>query len=233
MQELKEDSEIGRGRSAPSTTLQNSRIAVVQPTGKKPRGIALLHHSDLEVVESHADSDDEFVAALFRLPSSKKLVAVAGLHAKSKGDMQSEADRGGSRALLRHAINARRWQAEHRVVLGDFNSHYNHREIFSWHCFYALSSPHLALDHQKRRDEDHPPLHVIAPDNAQTTSTFVHPDSGSSSPQVIDFIAVDERSVPGAKSTILAEVAAKGVRNQTTNRPNVSDHLPVEGSIEI
>ncbi|MBK6532927.1 MAG: hypothetical protein IPF99_26055 [Deltaproteobacteria bacterium] len=56
---------------------------------------------------------------------------------------------------------------------------------------------------------------------------------GSSSPQVIDFIAVDERSVPGAKSTILAEVAAKGGPNQTTNRPNVSDHLPVEGSIEI
>ncbi|MBK6532928.1 MAG: hypothetical protein IPF99_26060 [Deltaproteobacteria bacterium] len=125
-----------------STTLQNSRIAVVQPTGKKPRGTAPLHPSDLAAVESHADSDDEFVAALFRLPSSKKLVAVAGLRAEGKGEMESEADRGGSRALLRHAINARRWQAEHRVVLGDFQqSLHNHREIFSWHCFYALSSP--------------------------------------------------------------------------------------------
>jgi hypothetical protein len=60
-----------------------------------------------------ADEDNEFIAAVFERSADRKTIAVVGVHAKSMLGMQRAEDRGGSRALLRHAI------AEERPALSD------------------------------------------------------------------------------------------------------------------
>jgi endonuclease/exonuclease/phosphatase family metal-dependent hydrolase len=147
--------------------------------------------------------------------------------------MTDTADRGGCRALLRHAINGLRWKADHMVILGDFNSRSADPEVGSWHCFYALGSQEYPLDHADRRGEAHPPLYVVPPSNPVGMGTYFYEDSGRRGFQTIDFIAVDAGTKASAKSTILTAVAAKSVADTATNRPNLSDHLPVDGSVEI
>ena len=110
-------------------------------TGRKtmPRGMALAFSPTLSLIDAYADPDEEFVDASFSLPASTKTVRVVGLHAKSILDMKLPEDRGGSRALLRHAINvnARDSHVDHTVILGDWNSDCEDREITS--CLFYTS----------------------------------------------------------------------------------------------
>ena len=63
--------------------------------------------------------------------------------------------------------------------------------------------------------------------------TFQFRDSGTIHAKTIDFIAVDERSHPGSSSEILTTVASEPVWNVTLAAPTASDHLPVEGHLEV
>lgn len=151
--------------------------------------------------------------------------------------MQKAEDQGGSRALLRHAINARPQTitADHTVILGDWNSEYDAREITSWHCFYALhprATPLSAGTLQYRRGYPHPPFYVVMPGNGGWLGTFAFKDSGASSRKTIDFIAVDGHTREVMQSEILTSVASKPVASDDgTPMPEVSQHLPVEGTL--
>jgi endonuclease/exonuclease/phosphatase family metal-dependent hydrolase len=235
LQEIPARSLIGEARRGRNPGLFARRIAVVE-TAKLGSRIALAYHSDLTVLDAHADEDNEFVAAVFQLPSSNKQLRVVGLHATSQVRMPQPADQGGARALLRHAINAilQRSPAHHTVVLGDFNSEITSREMQSWNCFYALSEhrPRTGPSFRRRRGLDHAPLYAVWPQN-KAMGTFVLDDTGGTSPLTVDFIAVDEETRPRASSRILAEVATKTIWDIEGERPNLSDHLPVEGFVDI
>lgn len=234
LQELPATSSIALARRKPQPQLASSNIAVVS-TLKLVRGLALVHHPDLALVGTPVgDEDEEFVAAVFQRPADPKKIAVIGLHAKSKVDMQRGEDHGGSRALLRHAIHALGLTCDHHIVLGDFNSQLTSREVQSWHGFYAISTlaPVTAPSAARRRGFAHPPLYALSPSN-NLIGTFVHDDSGGSERQVLDFIAVDGAARPGAISRILVEVAGASVWDSVEQRPSLSDHLPVEGMVDI
>jgi hypothetical protein len=239
LQELPAQSAIDEGRKNTATAvaaLAARKIAVVVTRRVNP-SLALAYRSDLNVVDVEVDEDDEFVAAVFRLPSSTKQVRVIGLHAQSKGNMQQPQDHGGSRALLRHAINAilqRKPRCDHTVILGDFNSPIASQEMQSWNCFYVLSEnrPRKGPSFARRRGLDHAPLYAVSPRN-KPTGTYVYDDSSGTTSPVLDFIAVDEGALGGASSRILTEVATKTVWDFEDERPNLSDHLPVEGFVDI
>lgn len=235
MQELPGKSLISQARKTPLATLASRRIAVV-PTPRLVPGLALVHHPDLTVERVEIDEDGEFITAIFALPASRKRLGVVGLHAKSKVGMHRPEDQGGSRALLRHEINQLRLTCDHKVILGDFNSPFDAREVQSWHCFYALSGSSRPLSTEgaaRRRGIDHPPLYVVRPRNADALGTFVHSDSGSAQDLIVDFIAVDEATRAGSSSEILTTVSAKSIWDPAKQRPGLSDHLPVEGTVHI
>jgi endonuclease/exonuclease/phosphatase family metal-dependent hydrolase len=197
---------------------------------------ALVHHPDLKQIHAVADEDGEFVAACFEMHAPKKTLAVVGLHAKSQVNMKEAEDRGGSRALLRHAINEISLHCDHTIVLGDWNCHWSARETQSWHCFYALHegfSPLSGPSFTQRRGFDHPPLYVVEPRNV-SMGTFQFNDSGTNHAKTIDFIAVDKDSrFNNARSEILTTVAATSVWDPGLAAPSVSDHLPVEGHLQV
>jgi hypothetical protein len=115
-----------------------------------------VHHPDLIVERTVPDEDGEFVAAVFQLPSSRKRIGVVGLHAWSQQGMAAE-DRGGARALLRQAINGLTLATDQTVILGDWNSPFLAQDVWSWHCFYALSGsaePHTQASRATRRGMD-------------------------------------------------------------------------------
>jgi endonuclease/exonuclease/phosphatase family metal-dependent hydrolase len=235
LQELPGQSLIAKARRTSDPTLASRAIAVVSLDRFVP-GLALLHHPSLEVVRAAVnDEDNEFVAAVFERPADKKTIAVVGVHAKSKQGMQDAADRGGSRALLRHAIHNLRLGCDHLVILGDFNSAITSREVRSWHGFYAISDKNQQITAPwaaRRRGFPHPPLYVVRPMN-EPMGTFVHSDTGGVDRVTVDFIAVDEATRSGASSKILTEVAASPVWDSVDERPSLSDHLPVEGIVDI
>jgi endonuclease/exonuclease/phosphatase family metal-dependent hydrolase len=236
LQELPGQSSIAQARRRADPGLAGRSIAVVEVPRLAAR-LALVHHSNLTVVDVHADEDDEFVAAVFRLPSSNKQIRVVGLHAQSKADMQKAEDQGGSRALLRQAINAilqRGPTCDHTVILGDFNSPIASQEMQSWNCFYVLSEnrPRRGPSYAHRRGLRHAPLYAVSPQN-RLTGTYSLDDSAGTANPTIDFIAVDEGTLHGASSRILTEVATKTVWDFDEERPSLSDHLPVEGFVDI
>ena len=63
--------------------------------------------------------------------------------------------------------------------------------------------------------------------------TFVHSDTGGTDRVTVDFIAVNEATRSSASSKILTEVAAKSVWDSAEECPTLSDHLPVEGIVDI
>lgn len=200
-----------------------------------PRAMALAFHPDLKLLSAQADPDGEFIAAIFQPPSSKKTLGVIGLHAASKVNMQHKEDQAGSRALLRHAINELKWTTDHTVILGDWNSHIEAREITSWHCFYALSPKQRALLQPglaQRRGVDHKPYYLVVPQNHAVQGTYDFTDTGGAGPVTLDFIAVDEATRGMATSSILTALAATPVASNT-GAPSLSDHLPVEGTIQL
>jgi hypothetical protein len=236
LQELPAASDVSAARSGNVASLQNKNLDVVR-SGTVVPGVALVYHVGLSVEgQPILDCDGEFVAAVFRPPSSRKTVAVIGLHAKSKIDIRDPSDGGASRALLRHAINQLRFfAADHVVILGDFNSHFGAREMLSWHGFYALSGEAQPLREAAaltRRGFDHPPLHVVRPANGGL-STMKLKDSGVNMPNIIDFITVDAKTHANATSQILTTVSGTSVWDAATEKPTPSDHLPVEGEIAI
>lgn len=196
---------------------------------------AIAHHPRLQLLDAVADEDGEFVAARFEMDSPRKTLTVVGLHAKSLVNMKEAEDRGGSRALLRHAINEIPWRGDHTIVLGDWNCHWSAQEIQSWHCLYALRDGFAPLDEPslvQRRGFDHPPLYVVEPRNV-AQGTFRFRDSGTNHAKTIDFIAVDKGSHRGTRSAILTTVAAESIWNRVLAAPSVSDHLPVEGVLRV
>lgn len=222
-------------RRAALLDLDGRHIKVIE-TSAVARGLALVHHPGLAVQRVEVDEDDEFVAAVFQLPASKKQVGVVGLHALSQVDMHKAEDQGGSRALLRHAINELRLNCDHIVVLGDFNSSLNAREITSWHCFYVLNGafkPHLAPSRAQRRGLDHPALYSVLPSNAPAMGTLHHEDTGGYEKQTVDFIAVDKGIHEAARSQILTMVSAQSIWDSRNESPTLGDHLPVEGTVSI
>lgn len=234
LQELPRDSLIAKARRKTQQELASRNMAVVS-TPTLARGIALVHRADLKVVGTPtADEDEEFVAAVLQRPADPKKIAVIGVHAKSKADMHCPEDHGGSRALLRHAIHALRLGYDHQIVLGDFNSDLESREVQSWYGFYALSSnkPITKPAFARRRGFDHPPLYAVRPLN-ETIGTFELRDSGSNETPTVDYVVVDEATRSGANAKILTEVAGKSVWDSVEERPNMSDHLPVEGMVDI
>ncbi len=206
------------------------------PTGLAFAGYpAIVHHPGLRLLNAVSDEDGEFVAACFELHSPKKTITVVGLHAKSQGDMKDAEDRGGSRALLRHAINEIPWRCDHTVVLGDWNCLLSAKETQSWHCFYALREGFSPLDKPslaERRGFGHPPLYVVEPRNV-AMGTFRFKDSGTDHAKTIDFIAVDRGSYSSSRSEILTTVATEPVWDSVLAVPSVSDHLPVEGHLPV
>ncbi len=252
LQELPQESSIARvrkstpapasGTSAAATArhaalaeLKKRRIEVVS-TPSIARGLALVHHPALTVQRHEVDEDEEFVAAVFQLPGSRKQLGVVGLHALSKLTMHAPEDHGGSRGLLRHAINGLRLSCDHTVLLGDFNSALGAREITSWHCFYILSGTHKPQSApilSQRRGVDHPALYAVRPDNADSMGTFRVKDSGANDHPTIDFIATDKGLHETARSKILTTVSAQSIWNAAEDRPIHSDHLPVEGTVNI
>lgn len=200
-----------------------------------PRGLALVFSPALSLVNVYADPDEEFVDAHFSLPASAKTIRVVGLHAKSVVDMQKAEDKGGSRALLRHAINARPIPADHTVILGDWNSDCEAREITSWHCFYALyprARPLQGNSRKDRRGTAHMPYYVVKPETNGPLGTYTFEDSGVWSTTTIDFIAVDAGTREVMRSAILTLVAMSPVASPE-GVPNLSDHLPVEGTLTL
>lgn len=208
----------------------------IAPTGlafaKYP---AIVHHPHLHLLEAVADEDGEFIAACFEMHAPKKNIAVIGLHAKSMADMKEAADRGGSLALLRHAINEIPWRCDHTIFLGDWNCLWSAQEMQSWHCFYAFRegfSPLVEASRAQRRGFDHPPVYIVEPRNV-AMGTFRFRDSGTHHAKTIDFIAVDRGSHSGSRSEILTTVAATPVWDSVLVSPSVSDHLPVEGYLQV
>jgi endonuclease/exonuclease/phosphatase family metal-dependent hydrolase len=150
--------------------------------------------------------------------------------------MQLAEDQGGSRGLLRQTINELRLKCDNTVVLGDFNSSFTAREITSWHCFYVLSGthePHPEAGLAKRRGLPHPALYAVRPDNSNGMGTFRRKDTGANEHQTVDFIAVDKGIHEAALSKILTMVSAQSVRDSLEKAPKFSDHLPVEGTVDI
>ena len=150
-------------------------------------------------------------------------------------DRKLPEDRGGSRALLRHAINvnARDSHVDHTVILGDWNSDCEDREITSWHCFYALhprARPLQGDSRQDRRGTAHMPYYVVMPSKNSSLGTYAFGDTGASDSPRIDFIAVDEGTRQLMRSEVLTEVAASPVAS-LDGAPSLSDHLPVEGTL--
>ncbi|MFO0628900.1 MAG: hypothetical protein U0325_25215 [Polyangiales bacterium] len=239
LQELPAECEIAWARkkhSPPEGTVVVKDADLVS-TGKgretMPSGMALVFSPLLTLVSVYADRHLKFVDARFSLSAPTKTFRVIGLHAKSAVDMQKAEDKGGSRALLRHAINARPIPADHTVILGDWNSDCEAREITSWHCFYALhprARPLLGDSRQNRCGCAHPPFFVVMPSNNSSLGTYAFGDSGESSSPTIDFIAVDEGTRQLMRAEILTKVAASSVASPD-GAPNVSDHLPVEGTL--
>jgi hypothetical protein len=108
-------------------------------------------------------------------------------------------------------------------------------EIASWHCFYALNPNTRPLSQpglRQRRGLDHRPLYVVMPQNHMGKCTFEFEDTGRDERVIIDFIAVDEGSFQQATSNILTSLATVKVVS-ATGSPSLSDHLPVEGIIQI
>lgn len=233
------------GKDVASLTAQGIKVvSAFSPNarGKKaPSGLllskypAIAYHPQLQLLDAFADEDGEFVAARFEVHSPKKTITVVGLHAKSQVDMQVAEDRGGSSALLRHAINEIPWRSDHTIVLGDWNRILSAQEVQSWHCFYALREGFSPLDEPslaQRRGFDHPPLYIVEPRNV-AMGTFRFRDSATHHAKTIDFIAVDRGSHSGSRSEILTIVAATPVWDTGLAAPSVSDHLPVDGHLQI
>jgi endonuclease/exonuclease/phosphatase family metal-dependent hydrolase len=239
LQEVPASSSLAGARDG---VTQLSDVAVVTPSsldpkGRKtmPRGMAIAFDPRLTLTMAYADPDEEFLDVVFELPASKKTIRVVGLHAKAVVDMPEDEDRGGSRALLRHAINERRLVVDHFVLLGDWNSELTSREISSWHCFYALNRNTKKLMKPKqgdRRGREHPPYYVVHPGGNDSLGTFAFCDSGEDSRKTIDFIAADEGSYQRIRSAILTSVASASVATPE-GEPSVSDHLPVEGILVL
>jgi endonuclease/exonuclease/phosphatase family metal-dependent hydrolase len=237
--------EARTGRNVAALTAQGIKVvSAFSPNirgQKAPTGLvfskypAIAHHPQLQLLDAFTDEDGEFVAARFEVHSPKKTIAVVGLHAKSQVDMKLAEDRGGSSALLRHAINEIPWRCDHTIVLGDWNRILSAQEVQSLHCFYALREGFSPLDDlslAQRRGFDHPPLYVVEPRNV-AMGTFRFRDSGTNHAKTIDFIAVDKGSHGGSRSEILTTVAAAPVWDTVLAAPSVSDHLPVEGHLQI
>ena len=234
LQELPAASWIAQARRKPQRELALRKIAVVSTPELVP-GLALVYRSDLALVGAPvADEDGEFIAAVFQRPADAKKIAVIGLHAKSMVDMPHTQDHGGARALLRHAIHALGFTHDHQIVLGDFNSSLRSRELQSWYGFYALSDndPVTRPAYERRRGFAHPPLHIVRPSN-EPQGTFVQGDVGGREKPTVDFIAVDKLSHTGATSKILVAVEGASVWDSLQGRPSLSDHLPVEGMVDI
>jgi endonuclease/exonuclease/phosphatase family metal-dependent hydrolase len=248
VQELPGRSDLAKARTGKSVAaLTTKGIDVVSTFSpnvrdrRAPAGLALArypvsaHDPLLRLLDAVCDEDGEFVAACFEMHSPKKTIAVIGLHAKSQVDMKVAEDRGGSRALLRHAINEIPWRRDHTIVLGDWNCLLSAHEIQSWHCFYALREGFSPLDEPslaQRRGFDHPPLYVVEPRNV-AMGTFRFRDSGTDHAKTIDFIAVDKGSHSRARPEILTTVASEPIWDPVLAAPTASDHLPVEGHLQV
>jgi exonuclease III len=234
-QELPGASWIAAARRTRQPELERRGISVV-PSARLVPGLALAHHPNLPVMHTEHDPDDEFIAAVFRLSASERL-GVVGLHAKSKVDMHEPQDHGGSRALLRHALNELRLACEKMVILGDFNSDLTAHEIRSWHCFYALAGnerPRPGSSMQQRRRFEHRPFYVVRPKNYDRLGTLRLDESSGARFHTVDFIAVDDEAVrSGAHSEILTTVSTDSVWDPEKEGPTLSDHLPVEGMIHL
>jgi hypothetical protein len=232
LQELPGNSRVALARLSGTGKVHSPDLRVVGLT-RPVRGLALLHHKDLKVERVVEDQDDEFIGAEFSLPGSKKRLAVVGLHAKSKVDMASAEDHGGSRALLRHAISESRLVYDHLVVMGDFNSDLRAHEMQSWHCFYSLAAGAKRKDPTDRRGFAHEPLWAVMPSNDDTMGTFLRTDSSGAFLKTIDFIAVDGATRKRAKSRILTALHTVPLWDAQAGMPTTSDHLPVAGSIQV
>jgi hypothetical protein len=240
-QELPATSDIAGARVQEDKreALLSSSIAVVPgAAGKLVSGLAIAHHPALVLSKVQHDPDGEFSAAIFQLPLSIKTLGIIGLHAKSKIDMRHPEDHGAFRALLRHAINELRFACDYQVVLGDFNSAIDSHEIRSPHCFYALAGPDIYWGNTSltsRRGVPHVPFYTVMPANSVdgNMGTFVLKDYGTRRMPIVDFIAVDDATRAGANSNILTTMLGKSLWDLTKMQPALSDHLPVEGSVDI
>jgi endonuclease/exonuclease/phosphatase family metal-dependent hydrolase len=212
--------------------------ASTSSSAKTPPRIALAFHPSLtQIGPTLVDHDDEFVCAVFQIPSAKKTMAVVAVHAQGIHGDEALVARAGARAGLRHEISALRLQCDSLFVLGDFNSHYAAPEISSWYCFHAVSGTMAASAkraYNKRRGVDHRALHVLVPTNP-AMSTFMRGDGEPNpSPLILDFVAVDADShARGARATIMTVLAAETVYDAVNERPDkrISDHLPVEAAV--
>ncbi|HRI70245.1 MAG TPA: endonuclease/exonuclease/phosphatase family protein [Polyangium sp.] len=241
-QELPKESAIAIARKIKDSDLDHRGLRVVQ-SNRSIRGAALVHHPSLTVIEQSvfADEDNEFMTAVFQLPSSPMTVGVVNLHASSRATVPNEIDRAGCRALLRQAINERRLEADHVVIMGDWNSEPHKEELNAYHTFYALPSNKDPLRRQswdERRGLKHPPFYVPQPhDPHKRGGTYLHkPSQDNQCPEyyLYDFIAFrDKKSISTQSPQILTQLVAKDVWDDAKQEPCVSDHLPVEGFLAI
>jgi len=241
-QELPGESAIAQARKRKDDQLEQRGLRVVQSTRSIP-GAALVHHPSLRVSEESvfADEDGEFMTAIFQLPSAPITVGIVNLHATSRATVPNEIDRAGCRALLRQAINERRLEADHIVIIGDWNSEPHKDELNAYHTFYALPSsktPQTRESWEKRRGLEHPPFHVRRPhDPHGRGGTYLHtpPQNNQCAEYCLyDFIAFrDKKSFSIQEPQILTQLVAKDVWNDAEQRPCVSDHLPVEAFLAL
>jgi endonuclease/exonuclease/phosphatase family metal-dependent hydrolase len=245
VQEVPGESDIGRARRVHSKSLCQRNIGVVRiPNGTNlAEGIALIYDTrlQLDATPARVDEDGEFVAAMFRWPGSNTQIAIFGVHATSRVTIPEAADRCGSRALLRHAINELQWSVGHTVILGDFNSEPTSNEMTSWHCFYAPGQGALDVKHSTRRRYSHPRLAVV-PAGVDGGHTYFYSSSSHSGGLRLDFIVTDLGTADTARSSVMTHLAGSALRDTTTGlplrdtttgKPSFSDHLPVSGTIQI
>ncbi len=241
-QELPGKSAIASARKGKIDELEKRGLNVVR-SDRSIRGAAFVCHRDLTVIQESvvADEDGEFMTAIFQIPSAPVTVGVINLHATSRATVKELVDRAGSRALLRQAINSKRVNADHVVIMGDWNSEPHEDELNAYHCFYTL---HWSRDAQtrdswqRRRGLEHPPFYVPPHhDPHGRGGTFVHTPLQKNqvkSYHLYDFIAFrDKTSISSNKPRVLTQLVAKDVWNDAEQRPSVSDHLPVEGFLAL
>lgn len=235
LQELPARSWIAEARRSSETVgpFPDVRVVPLPDGGRLPKGLALLHDRRLDVLDVRVDEDGEFIAAQIEHAQAGLRFVAVGVHAKAKVDMPAPQDHGGSRALLRHAINHLPWATDPKIILGDFNSALEDVEMSSWHCFYALHDHQIGLGDARRRGIDHVALRVVSPRNSGTIGTFVHKTSGSHAYKTIDYFVVDARLRTGAEASILPSLEGEPLLQLETNKITISDHLPVEGAVHL
>jgi hypothetical protein len=235
LQELPAASWIAEARRGTdiSSRFPTVRVAEIPSTERLPQGLALLHDHRLRLERIHIDEDEEFIAAKFGTPPPTRSITVVGVHAKSKIDMHSAQEHGGSRALLRHAIDGLPWPREDTIIMGDFNSDIRDVEMSSWHCFYALNSNDLGLKRMRRRGMGHEPLRMVAPRNGGDIGSHFYATSGGGSYKTLDYFIVSEGLRASAEAVILPSLMDTELLQLENSQITIGDHLPVEGMVHL